>query len=237
MSAGVTHAGDKPVAAKQFLTIGGVPVLVHCLRVFAGVERISEILVAVRATEMERVSALISRFGLETKVRVVEGGEHRQGSVANAMASLDCSEDDVCAGARCCSAADRCRDDRSHDRCDREAWRSHCRHAGSRYDQAGGAYSGWGDCDVDGCRGNGWFMRRLLRARGMDCSGGRLARLRRTSLRVRMNRVCWSEPGSSCGWFRGRRGTSRLRSRAIWSLRSFTCPREAHDEYEDWVWL
>ena len=95
MSAGVTHAGDKPVAAKQFLTIGGVPVLVHCLRVFAGVERISEILVAVRATEMERVSALISRFGLETKVRVVEGGEHRQGSVANAMASLDCSEDDV----------------------------------------------------------------------------------------------------------------------------------------------
>src|ERR1019366_10196445 len=33
--------------------------------------------------------------GLEGKVRVVEGGENRQGSVANAMAALDCSDDDV----------------------------------------------------------------------------------------------------------------------------------------------
>ena len=95
MSAGVVHTGDQPAAAKQFLTIGGVPVLVHCLRVFAGVERVSEILVAVRAQEIERVSALISRFGLDSKVRVVEGGEHRQGSVAHAMASLACEENDI----------------------------------------------------------------------------------------------------------------------------------------------
>ena len=93
MSAGV--AGDKSAAAKQFLSVGGVPVLVHCLRAFAGVDRVAEILVAVRGAEMDRVTALVAEFGLEAKVRVVEGGEYRQGSVANALAALDCSDDDV----------------------------------------------------------------------------------------------------------------------------------------------
>jgi 2-C-methyl-D-erythritol 4-phosphate cytidylyltransferase len=95
MLAGLPHGGDRPVAAKQFLTIGGEPVLVHCLRAFVGVGRVVEVLVAVRAAEMERVTALIARYGLEGKVRVVEGGENRQGSVGNALAALDCSDDDI----------------------------------------------------------------------------------------------------------------------------------------------
>ncbi len=93
--AGQPHPADRPAAAKQFLTIGGVPVLVHCLRAFAAVERVGEVLVAVRATEMQRVTALVGRFGLEGKVRVVEGGENRQASVGNALHALDCAEDDV----------------------------------------------------------------------------------------------------------------------------------------------
>jgi 2-C-methyl-D-erythritol 4-phosphate cytidylyltransferase len=93
MSAGT--AGDKPAAAKQFVTIGGVPVLVHCLRTFVAVERVAEIFVAVRAAEVERVTELVARFGLDAKVRVVEGGENRQGSVANALAALDCADDDA----------------------------------------------------------------------------------------------------------------------------------------------
>ena len=95
MSAGVSASAEKPMAAKQFLTIGGVPILVHCLRAFDGVSRVAEILVAVRAAEMERVTALVSRFGLDGKVRVVEGGENRQGSVANALEALQCDDDDV----------------------------------------------------------------------------------------------------------------------------------------------
>jgi len=95
MSAGASAHADKPVAAKQFLTIGGVPVLVHCLRAFKAVPRVAEVLVAVRGSEVERVTELIKRFGLEVKVRVVEGGENRQGSVANALAQLSCDPDDV----------------------------------------------------------------------------------------------------------------------------------------------
>ena len=95
MLAGAHPAADKPVAAKQFLSIGGVPVLVHCLRAFVAVPRVAEILVAVRAPEMERVSALVAQYGLEGRVRVVEGGENRQGSVSHALAALGGSEDDV----------------------------------------------------------------------------------------------------------------------------------------------
>lgn len=87
--------GEKPGAAKQFLTIGGVPVLVHCLRAFAEVARVEAVLVAVRAAEIERVADLVARFGLDAKVRVVEGGENRQGSVANALAALAAEQDDV----------------------------------------------------------------------------------------------------------------------------------------------
>ncbi len=87
--------GEKPGAAKQFLTIGGVPVLVHCLRAFAAVSRVAEVLVAVRASEMKRVAELIERFGLDARVRVVEGGENRQGSVANALDALTCEADDI----------------------------------------------------------------------------------------------------------------------------------------------
>ena len=44
---------------------------------------------------MERVTDLIARFGLDAKVKVVEGGDHRQASVANALGTLDCNEDDI----------------------------------------------------------------------------------------------------------------------------------------------
>ena len=96
---------DKPAAAKQYMTLAGVPVLVHSLRAFAQVERIDEVLVAVKANERERMTALIEQYAgskssdasksFASKVRVVEGGEHRQESVANALAALHCEADDV----------------------------------------------------------------------------------------------------------------------------------------------
>jgi 2-C-methyl-D-erythritol 4-phosphate cytidylyltransferase len=86
---------DKPAAAKQFVTIAGVPVLVHCLRAFIAVSHVAQILVAVRAPEKDRVIDLIHRFGLDEKVRVDEGGADRQASVSNALAALSCEGDDI----------------------------------------------------------------------------------------------------------------------------------------------
>jgi 2-C-methyl-D-erythritol 4-phosphate cytidylyltransferase len=89
-----TGSSPNPAAPKQFLTIGGVPVLIHSLRAFLAVERVSAIYVAVRASEMERMKAHIADFSLD-KVHVVEGGENRQDSVGKALAALEADAEDV----------------------------------------------------------------------------------------------------------------------------------------------
>lgn len=89
---GTRMAGPQP---KQFLALDGVPILIHSLRAFASVKRVTEIYVAVRKPEMKRVEAQISEHGFAGRVHVVEGGEKRQESVANALARLAADDDDV----------------------------------------------------------------------------------------------------------------------------------------------
>src|SRR5450755_2152905 len=82
---GTRMAGLQP---KQFLSLNGLPILIHSLRAFAAVPRVTSIYVAVRNPEMERVQAQIAEFASEPsfadRVRVVEGGDNRQESVAHA---------------------------------------------------------------------------------------------------------------------------------------------------------
>jgi 2-C-methyl-D-erythritol 4-phosphate cytidylyltransferase len=85
-------AGPQP---KQFLALDGVPILVHSLRAFAAVPRVTAIYVAVRKTEMERVEAQVAEYGFAGRVRVVEGGDNRQESVSHALAALPAEADDI----------------------------------------------------------------------------------------------------------------------------------------------
>jgi len=80
---------------KQFLSLDGVPILIHSLRAFAAVGRVTAIYVAVRRTEMERVQAQIAEFGFTDRVHVVEGGDTRQESVLHALNAVPASSDDV----------------------------------------------------------------------------------------------------------------------------------------------
>jgi 2-C-methyl-D-erythritol 4-phosphate cytidylyltransferase len=89
---GTRMAGPQP---KQFLELDGVPILIHSLRAFAGVARVTAIYVAVRKPEMERVQAQIAEHGFSDRVHVVEGGDNRQESVVNALAAVPATEDDV----------------------------------------------------------------------------------------------------------------------------------------------
>ena len=82
-------------APKQFLEVGGVPILVRSLRAFLAVPRVDAVCVAVRASERERVTAQLAEFDLGPRVHMVEGGDHRQESVGNALAALECADDDV----------------------------------------------------------------------------------------------------------------------------------------------
>jgi 2-C-methyl-D-erythritol 4-phosphate cytidylyltransferase len=85
----------KGVPSKQFFEIQGVPIVIHTLRVFAGNKQISQIVVALRKNEMERFSRQLEKEKLSAKVEIVEGGEHRQESVANALAYLKAAPDDI----------------------------------------------------------------------------------------------------------------------------------------------
>ncbi len=84
-------------APKQFVSLRGVPVLIHSLRAFLQCPRVAGISIAVRRHEMERVGAELREngFGANDLVRVVEGGDSRQHSVQNALAGLSCEPDDL----------------------------------------------------------------------------------------------------------------------------------------------
>jgi 2-C-methyl-D-erythritol 4-phosphate cytidylyltransferase len=84
-----------PNAPKQFLSLEGVPILVHSLRAFADVSRVSCIYVAVRKAEMGRMESPIAEHALSSRVRVVEGGDTRQDSVSRALKALPAGDDDI----------------------------------------------------------------------------------------------------------------------------------------------
>jgi 2-C-methyl-D-erythritol 4-phosphate cytidylyltransferase len=89
---GTRMAGSQP---KQFLALGGIPILIHSLRAFAAVERVTAIYLAVRKPEMERVTAQLAEYGLTDRTVVVEGGDNRQESVSHALAAIPADEEDI----------------------------------------------------------------------------------------------------------------------------------------------
>jgi 2-C-methyl-D-erythritol 4-phosphate cytidylyltransferase len=92
MSAAST--GDRS-KTKQFFELDGTPILFHTLRKFANQSRVDEMVVALRKNETEGFLQQAVREGFKKPLRVVEGGEHRQNSVANALACLDAAPEDI----------------------------------------------------------------------------------------------------------------------------------------------
>jgi len=81
--------------SKQFFELQGTPILVHTLRKFAQCEAVDEIIVALRKNETAGFQRKIEQEKSRKPIRVVEGGEHRQNSVANALADLKAAADDI----------------------------------------------------------------------------------------------------------------------------------------------
>lgn len=84
--------------SKQFTELGGTPILIHTLRKFAAHPRVAEIFVALRKDEIagfrERLRSEAKQI-LQKTIALVEGGEHRQESVAHALAAVSAAKDDV----------------------------------------------------------------------------------------------------------------------------------------------
>jgi 2-C-methyl-D-erythritol 4-phosphate cytidylyltransferase len=73
---------------KQFMLLEGSPILLHTIRKFVSSPAVGEIVVALRAEDLEWVRDLLERESFGKPVRLVEGGDSRQESVENALATL-----------------------------------------------------------------------------------------------------------------------------------------------------
>jgi 2-C-methyl-D-erythritol 4-phosphate cytidylyltransferase len=95
---GTSSGKAKKAPSKQFAELGGTPILLHTLRKFAAVPEVSEIFVALRKDEISPFRARLEKEGkdiLLKNLHLIEGGEHRQQSVANALAAVKGSADDI----------------------------------------------------------------------------------------------------------------------------------------------
>jgi 2-C-methyl-D-erythritol 4-phosphate cytidylyltransferase len=88
-----TTAEKTGTSRKQFMLLEGSPILVHTVRKFAASDRVSEIIVAVRAEDREWVAEMLARELPGGRARVVEGGNSRQQSVENALAMVNPATD------------------------------------------------------------------------------------------------------------------------------------------------
>src|SRR3984893_18142977 len=98
MASAPAAKGKKPAATKQFTELGGTPILIRTLRKFVASPEVCEIYIALRGNEIEGFRARLekeTKHILQKTIHLVEGGEHRQHSVANALNSVSAADEDI----------------------------------------------------------------------------------------------------------------------------------------------
>lgn len=74
---------------KQFLMLGGVPLLVHSLRVLEAADSVSEIVLGVPEADREFcLREIVTPHGFKKVTKIVAGGEHRQDSVRHGLEAV-----------------------------------------------------------------------------------------------------------------------------------------------------
>lgn len=73
---------------KQFMLLDNLPILVHTVRKFVACPAVTEIVVALRSDDLGWATELLHAEAQMKTIRIVEGGDSRQQSVENALATL-----------------------------------------------------------------------------------------------------------------------------------------------------
>jgi 2-C-methyl-D-erythritol 4-phosphate cytidylyltransferase len=85
---GRNSAEKTGTSRKQFMLLDGSPILLHTIRKFVACGMVDEIVVALRADDIEWVGEMLKLEALPKPVRLVQGGDSRQQSVEHALAAL-----------------------------------------------------------------------------------------------------------------------------------------------------
>ena len=91
---GQRFGGDIP---KQFIEIGGKPLLVHTLEKFEACDLVDEIVLVVPESARTSCESLLSEFGFKKRAGIVTGGTSRVISVMNGLRRSTAGDDDVVA--------------------------------------------------------------------------------------------------------------------------------------------
>ncbi|MBU0728334.1 MAG: 2-C-methyl-D-erythritol 4-phosphate cytidylyltransferase [Proteobacteria bacterium] len=83
---GIRMGLDTP---KQFFALGGIPILIHTIRVFTQSPSIGQIIVAVPEQYLQSTIDLLDKYALQDRCTVVAGGTHRQDSVRAGLKVLE----------------------------------------------------------------------------------------------------------------------------------------------------
>lgn len=86
---GTRLGGNRP---KQFLELGGIPVIIHTLRQFERCKEINEIIVALPAEVTAGFLSRAEEFGLRKPAQTVIGGDTRAQSVLHALQAIKLAE-------------------------------------------------------------------------------------------------------------------------------------------------
>jgi len=80
---GVRFGADIP---KQYIRLGGLPVIAHCIKTVLSMEHVDVVVIAVQEEQHGVLSDIIAECGLrDARIHLVAGGRDRQTSVLNAL--------------------------------------------------------------------------------------------------------------------------------------------------------
>src|ERR1700736_6508324 len=86
---GTRLGGDRP---KQFLELGGIPIIIHTLRQFESCQEINELIAVVPAEETAGFVSFAQKFALRKLSRAVAGGVTRAQSVQRGLMAISEAE-------------------------------------------------------------------------------------------------------------------------------------------------
>ena len=88
LAGGIGKRIGQPIP-KQFLLLGGNPLIVHVLEKVRGVPEIADVVITCPASHLEETRDLIANHGFGERFRCIEGGASRQESVYRGLEALD----------------------------------------------------------------------------------------------------------------------------------------------------
>ena len=85
VAAGTGSRMGVQVMPKQFLPVGGMPILAHTLKRFDSATVVDHIVLVIRPEDRERCETLIAEHGIAKAITIVDGGKERQDSVLRGL--------------------------------------------------------------------------------------------------------------------------------------------------------